>query len=53
MTDATTNELLALNQRLLKSIAAGDWATYQELCDPTLTCFEPEARGQWLPSQSV
>ena len=48
MSDATTNELLALNRRLLESIATGDWATYVELCDPTLTCFEPEARGQWV-----
>jgi calcium/calmodulin-dependent protein kinase (CaM kinase) II len=48
MSDATTNELLALNRRLLESIAAGDWATYEELCDPTLTCFEPETRGQWV-----
>jgi ketosteroid isomerase-like protein len=39
-------ELLALNQRLLDSIAAADWKTYQELCDPSLTCFEPEAQGQ-------
>jgi hypothetical protein len=48
MSDATTNELLALNRRLLESISTGDWATYQELCDPTITCFEPEARGQWV-----
>ncbi len=48
MSDALTNELLALNRRLLESIAAGDWATYEELCDPSLTCFEPEARGQWV-----
>jgi hypothetical protein len=48
MSDATTNELLALNRRLLESIAAVDWATYEELCDPSLTCFEPEARGQWV-----
>ncbi len=41
-----TNELLQLTQRLLDSITAGDWATYQELCDPTLTAFEPEAPGQ-------
>jgi calcium/calmodulin-dependent protein kinase (CaM kinase) II len=44
----TTTELLALNRRLLESIATGDWATYEELCDPSLTCFEPEARGQWV-----
>jgi len=48
MSDTTTTELLTLNRRLLESIVAGDWATYQELCDPTLTCFEPEARGQWV-----
>ena len=46
MADSTGNELLALNQRLLESIASGDWATYQELCDPGLTAFEPEAHGQ-------
>ena len=48
MSDTTTNELLAINRRLLEAIAAGDWAAYQELCDPSLTCFEPEARGQWV-----
>src|SRR5207253_8148154 len=31
---------------LLDGIAKGDWATYQELCDPSLTAFEPEAMGQ-------
>lgn len=38
-------ELLDLSQKLLEAIAAGDWDTYEELCDPTLSCFEPEARG--------
>jgi ketosteroid isomerase-like protein len=46
MSDALATELLRLNQRLLDSIAAGDWDAYQELCDPSLTAFEPEARGQ-------
>ena len=46
MADPEIQELLQLNQRLLDSIARGDWATYQELCDPTLTAFEPEALGQ-------
>src|SRR5207249_9784780 len=41
-----TNELLRLNQRLLDSITTGDWATYEELCDPSLTAIEPEAPGQ-------
>jgi calcium/calmodulin-dependent protein kinase (CaM kinase) II len=45
MSDAE-RELLALTQKLLDSISAGDWATYAELCDPSLTAFEPEAPGQ-------
>src|SRR5437763_9634676 len=38
-------ELLAVNQQLLDAIAQGDWGTYSELCDPSLTAFEPEALG--------
>lgn len=41
----TTQELLALNQKLLESIANGDWATYQDLCAADLTALEPESRG--------
>ena len=43
---ATIKQVLDLNGRLLLSIAEGDWKTYSELCDPTITAFEPEARGQ-------
>jgi Calcium/calmodulin dependent protein kinase II association domain len=39
-------ELIALNQRLLDSIVSADWKTYDELCDPTISAFEPEARGR-------
>ena len=39
------DELLDLTQRLLDSIAGGDWETYVSLCDPALTCFEPETMG--------
>jgi calcium/calmodulin-dependent protein kinase (CaM kinase) II len=46
MADDVRAELLRLNQRLLDSIAARDWKTYEELCDPGLTAFEPEALGQ-------
>jgi calcium/calmodulin-dependent protein kinase (CaM kinase) II len=46
MPDPLIEELLQLNQRLLDSIATADWNTYAELCDPSLTAFEPEAQGQ-------
>lgn len=39
-------ELLDVNQRLLESIVNQNWAVYAELCDDSLTCFEPESRGQ-------
>ena len=43
---AVIDELIQLNQRLLESIMVGDWDTYSKLCDPTISAFEPEARGQ-------
>lgn len=46
MADTQAQELLQLNQKLLDSIARADWKTYEVLCDPKLTCFEPEAAGQ-------
>lgn len=46
MAESVANELLAANQKLLNAIVGGDWKTYADLCDPSLTCFEPEARGQ-------
>ena len=42
---AATQEIIALNRRLLDSIVGGDWKTYATLCDETLTCFEPECLG--------
>jgi calcium/calmodulin-dependent protein kinase (CaM kinase) II len=44
--DPATLELIKINERLLESIASGDWETYAALCDPTITCFESDARGQ-------
>ncbi len=43
MSDQAT--LLNLTKCLLESIVKGDWEAYSNLCDPTLTCFEPEANG--------
>jgi len=46
MTRAAEAELLNLSQKLLEAIVAGDWSTYASLCDESLSCFEPESRGQ-------
>ncbi len=46
MAEPIAEELLRLNERLLDAIAAADWNVYAELCDPSLSCFEPEATGQ-------
>ncbi len=46
MSQTVDDELLDLTQKLLDCIAQRDWATYQTLCDPSLTAFEPEALGQ-------
>ena len=43
MSDDVKRELLDLTERLLASIAAGDWETYQSLCDASLTAFEAES----------
>ena len=40
------DSLLRLNRELLDAIASGDWERYRSLCDPSVTCFEPEARGE-------
>lgn len=43
-TDA--QHLLELTRQLLDAIVARDWSTYERLCAPDLSCFEPEACGQ-------
>lgn len=43
--EMTKQELLDLSQRLLDAVSEADWETYQRLCDPTLTSFEPETHG--------
>lgn len=39
-------QLVEITRQLLTAIAEKDWKKYAELCDPSLSCFEPEARGQ-------
>ena len=34
-----------LSEQLLAAIDRSDWDTYQLLCDPSLSAFEPEALG--------
>jgi len=46
MSTDLAQQLLDLNQRLLESIISGDWKTYESLCEESISCFEPEARGQ-------
>lgn len=46
MTETALQELLDCTQQLLDSIAARDWEGYLRLCDPSLSAFEPEARGR-------
>ena len=41
----TSNMIEMLNKQLLDAIDSGDLETYRELCDPSLTAFEPEALG--------
>ena len=45
MTSNTEEMLNLLNMQLLDAIDNGDLETYRELCDPSLTAFEPEALG--------
>jgi calcium/calmodulin-dependent protein kinase (CaM kinase) II len=45
MTETIESQIVALTRQLLQTIAARDWQKYAELCEESLTCFEPEARG--------
>ncbi len=42
---ASDQEILALNQAMLESVAGGDWNSYASYCDPSLSCFEAETNG--------
>ena len=46
MSNVVEAEVLNVSRQLLETIDRGDWDAYAKLCDPTLSCFEPEALGQ-------
>jgi calcium/calmodulin-dependent protein kinase (CaM kinase) II len=48
MSKTREDELIDLTRQLVDAIAAADWAAYERLCDPTLSAFEPEGRGQQI-----
>ena len=41
-------QLIGLCQQVLDSIDRKDWDSYSQLCDPTLSAFEPEGRGHLI-----
>ncbi|XP_046845431.1 calcium/calmodulin-dependent protein kinase type II subunit alpha-like isoform X1 [Xenia sp. Carnegie-2017] len=38
-------EIIKLTQKMLTSTTTGDFETYSKLCDFSMTCFEPETKG--------
>ena len=34
-------KVIATTEKILEAVGKGDWATYSDLCDKNLTCFEP------------
>jgi ketosteroid isomerase-like protein len=42
---AQKQEIVRVTQQLQDAIACKDFETYSRLCDPSMTCFEPEAQG--------
>ena len=39
------HEILAINQAMLESVAAGDWEHYSQVCCADVSCFEAESEG--------
>ena len=38
-------EILAINQAMLESVAAGNWEKYSQVCSTEISCFEGESEG--------
>lgn len=41
-------EVIKITEQLLDAISSGDFETYASMCDPRVTCFEPEALGNMV-----
>uniref|UniRef100_A0A8C1S4E7 calcium/calmodulin-dependent protein kinase n=1 Tax=Cyprinus carpio TaxID=7962 RepID=A0A8C1S4E7_CYPCA len=40
-----SSEIIKITEQLIEAINNGDFEAYAKICDPGLTCFEPEALG--------
>ncbi|XGW28430.1 hypothetical protein V3C99_008306 [Haemonchus contortus] len=45
---AQKQEIVRVTQQLLDAISCKDFDIYTKLCDPAMTCFEPEALGNLI-----
>ncbi|KAJ1374984.1 Calcium/calmodulin-dependent protein kinase type II [Parelaphostrongylus tenuis] len=45
---AQKQEIVRMTQQLLDAISCKDFDVYTKLCDPAMTCFEPEALGNLI-----
>ncbi|RXN31235.1 calcium calmodulin-dependent kinase type II subunit beta isoform X18 [Labeo rohita] len=44
-TQTRKQEIIKITEQLIEAINNGDFEAYAKICDPGLTCFEPEALG--------
>ncbi|VDK28209.1 unnamed protein product [Gongylonema pulchrum] len=47
-TQTQKQEIVRVTQQLLDAISCKDYESYSRLCDPSMTCFEPEALGNLI-----
>ncbi|CAJ0580546.1 unnamed protein product, partial [Mesorhabditis spiculigera] len=45
---AQKQEIVRVTQQLLDAISCKDWDAYMKLCEPGMTCFEPETLGNLI-----
>lgn len=38
-------EIIKVTEQLLSALTSGEFETFSRLCDPKITCFEPESLG--------